>query len=174
MDAAVQHWTEAEKANISASLANMLASPLFAGSPRQQRFLIYLVTHTLAGEADRLKGYTIALEVFDRKDDFDPSLDAIVRVEATRLRNKLREYYDTLGKSDAVILRTAYPLVMPPNSSDFSVDRPKERTFRVCVLANTSKGKFVTFDGIRRIRPMATRITCKIARTALYLVSMLS
>ena len=107
MDAAVQHWTEAEKATISASLANMLASPLFAGSPRQQRFLIYLVTHTLAGEADRLKGYTIALEVFDRKDDFDPSLDAIVRVEATRLRNKLREYYDTLGKSDAV--RIGFP-----------------------------------------------------------------
>ncbi len=102
MDAAVQNWTDAEKANIRASLENMLASPLFAGSPRQQRFLIYLVTNTLAGEANRLKGYTIALEVFDRKDDFDPSLDAIVRVEATRLRNKLREYYDTLGQSDAI------------------------------------------------------------------------
>ena len=102
MDAAVQHWTDAEKANIRTSLENMLASPLFAGSPRQQRFLDYLVTNTLAGEADRLKGYTIALEVFDRKDDFDPSLDAIVRVEATRLRNKLREYYDTLGKLDAI------------------------------------------------------------------------
>ena len=107
MGAVLQNWTDAEKANIHASLDNMLASPLFAGSPRQQRFLIYLVTHTLAGEADRLKGYTIALEVFDRKDDFDPSLDAIVRVEATRLRNKLREYYDTLGKSDAV--RIGFP-----------------------------------------------------------------
>ena len=102
MDAAVQNWTDAEKANIRASLENMLASPLFAGSPRQQRFLIYLVINTLAGAADRLKGYTIALEVFDRKDDFDPSLDAIVRVEATRLRNKLREYYDTLGKDEAI------------------------------------------------------------------------
>ena len=102
MDAAVQHWTDAEKANIRASLENMLASPLFAGSPRQQRFLDYLVSNTLTGDAERLKGYTIALEVFDRKDDFDPTLDAIVRVEATRLRNKLREYYDTLGKSDAV------------------------------------------------------------------------
>ena len=102
MDAELQNWTEAEKASIRASLVNVLASPLFAGSPRQQRFLIYLVTNTLAGNADRLKGYTIALEVFDRKDDFDPSLDAIVRVEATRLRNKLREYYDTLGQNDAV------------------------------------------------------------------------
>jgi TolB-like protein len=102
MYAVALHWSEGEKDRIRASLAAMLASPLFAGSPRQQRFLEYLVTNTLAGEADRLKGYTIALEVFDRKDDFDPSLDAIVRVEATRLRNKLREYYDTLGKDEAI------------------------------------------------------------------------
>ncbi len=97
-----QQWSQAEQDQIRASVASMLASLLFAGSPRQQRFLDYLVTNTLAGDADRLKGYTIALEVFDRKDDFDPSLDAIVRVEATRLRNKLREYYDTVGKQEAV------------------------------------------------------------------------
>ena len=102
MDAIDQQWADAEKDQVRASVASMLASPLFAGSPRQQRFLDYLVTNTLAGNADRLKGYTIALEVFDRKDDFDPSLDAIVRVEATRLRNKLREYYDTLGKLDDI------------------------------------------------------------------------
>ena len=102
MDSVLQNWTDAEKANIRASLENMLANALFAGSPRQQRFLDYLVTNTLAGAADRLKGYTIAQEVFDRKDDFDPSLDSIVRVEATRLRNKLREYYDTIGKQDNV------------------------------------------------------------------------
>ena len=97
-----QQWTESEKDQVRASVARMLASPLFAGSPRQQRFLDYLVTNTITGNADRLKGYTIAVEVFDRKDDFDPSLDAIVRVEATRLRNKLREYYDTSGKQDVV------------------------------------------------------------------------
>ena len=102
MEADLQNWTDVEKSSIHASLESMLASPLFVSSPRQQRFLDYLVTHTLAGNADRLKGYTIALEVFDRKDDFDPSLDAIVRVEATRLRNKLREYYDTIGKQDDV------------------------------------------------------------------------
>lgn len=80
----------------------MLASALFAGSPRQQRFFDYLVSNTLAGDADRLKGYTIAVEVFDRESTFYPSLDAIVRVEAMRLRNKLREYYYTLGKQDEV------------------------------------------------------------------------
>ena len=98
----MQSWGETEKEKIRTSVANMLASSLFAGSPRQQRFLNYLVTNTLNGDASRLKGYTIALEVFDRKGDFDPSLDAIVRVEATRLRNKLREYYDEQGKANEV------------------------------------------------------------------------
>ena len=132
MDAAVQNWTDAEKDNIRASLENMLASALFAGSPRQQRFLIYLVTNTLAGVADRLKGYTIALEVFDRKDDFDPSLDAIVRVEATRLRNKLREYYDTLGKEDAIRIdfpKGGYVLAISLQSTSVierrAADKPK-------------------------------------------------
>ena len=102
MDAALEKWSAEEKDRIRTSIATMLASPLFSGSPRQVRFLDYLLMHTLAGEADRLKGYTIAVDVFDKKDDFDPNLDAIVRVEATRLRNKLREYYDTLGMQDNV------------------------------------------------------------------------
>lgn len=100
----MQGWGEAEKEKIRASVANVLASSLFSGSPRQQRFLDYLVTNTLNGEANRLKGYTIAIDVFDRKQDFDPSIDAIVRVEATRLRNKLREYYDDLGRNDEFII----------------------------------------------------------------------
>lgn len=99
----MQQWGQAEQEKIRAGMANMLASSLFAGSPRQQRFLDYLVTNTLNGDAVRLKGYTIAVEVFDRADNFDPSLDAIVRVEATRLRNKLREYYDELGRNDEFV-----------------------------------------------------------------------
>ena len=102
MDTVEKQFTNVKQDQIRISVNIMLASPLFAGSPRQQRFLNYLVSHTLAGNAERLKGYTIALEVFDRSTEFDPSLDAIVRVEATRLRNKLREYYETLGKDDSV------------------------------------------------------------------------
>lgn len=135
----MQQWGEAEQEKIRACVAKMLASSLFAGSPRQVRFLDYLVTHTLNGDASRLKGYTIALEVFDRTDDFDPSLDAIVRVEATRLRNKLREYYDDLGRADEFVIelpKGSYSvlisrraliqpldrLITPQNESDFNVD----------------------------------------------------
>ncbi|MDZ4141857.1 MAG: hypothetical protein U1C48_07615 [Methylotenera sp.] len=140
MDTVVQQWMDVEQNQIRASIDAMLASPLFAGSPRQRRFLDYLVINTLAGNADRLKGYTIAVEVFDRTSDFDPSLDAIVRVEATRLRNKLREYYDTLGKQDAVRInfpkggyvleitlqqsQSANPVLVPTNTPRLIEDRP--------------------------------------------------
>ena len=80
----------------------VLSSPYFSNSPRQQRFLNYLITHTLNNDSDSLKGYTIGVEVFDRDINFDPAVDSIVRVEATRIRNKLREYYEKEGIKDEI------------------------------------------------------------------------
>ena len=42
-----------------------------------------------------------ALPVFDRTSGYDPNIDAIVRVEARRLRAKLKAYYEEgLGVDD--------------------------------------------------------------------------
>src|SRR6202161_2238608 len=97
-----ENRTGAEIATARTCLDRILASPCFVQSDRQQRFLKFIVTETLAGRTDRLKGYTIAIEVFDRDVSFDPAVDAIVRVEAARLRAKLREYYDREGRTDPV------------------------------------------------------------------------
>jgi TolB-like protein len=94
--------TDAETGKALACLEKILASPPFAQSKRLQRFLAFIVGETLAGCTDRLKGYTIGVEVFDRDKSFDPTIDAIVRVEAARLRAKLREYYDAGGRDDPV------------------------------------------------------------------------
>lgn len=83
-------------------LSRILDCPIFVQAERQRRFLNYLTEETLAGNGSRLKGYSIGAAVFDRKDDFDPRIDSIVRVEATRLRSKLREYYDAPGCRDGV------------------------------------------------------------------------
>lgn len=56
---------------------------------------------------ERLKGYTIGIDVFDRAQDFDPQLDSIVRVEAGRLRRLLDQYYVEVGRSDPI--RIAVP-----------------------------------------------------------------
>lgn len=87
---------------VRAQLDRILKSVPFQRSQRRQRFLEYLVNETLAGRGDRLKGYSIAVEVFDRPASFDSNADPTVRIEAARLRDRLREYYEADGLGDPV------------------------------------------------------------------------
>jgi len=98
----LDRWSEADQAAIREQLSRILKSGPFMPSRRRQRFLEYLVTETLAGRGARLKGYNIAREVFGRPETFDPVIDPIVRIEAGRLREKLREYYENGGHVDPV------------------------------------------------------------------------
>jgi TolB-like protein/Tfp pilus assembly protein PilF len=86
------------------ALSLVLASEIFARSNRLSRFLRFVVEQTLDGHEDSLKEYTIGTEAYGRKIDFDPGQDTIVRTEARRLRSKLKEYYETEGKSDDVVI----------------------------------------------------------------------
>ena len=89
---------------IRAALERMAASEAFRGSPQLVAFLRYVVEATLRGAADRIKGYTIAVEALGRADNFDPQADPIVRVEAMRLRRALARYYENGGKHDPVVI----------------------------------------------------------------------
>ena len=82
----------------------MLASRCFEQAARSSSFLRFVVEQTLTGQGDRLKGYTIAVEVFERPADFDAQTDPLVRVEAGRLRRRLIEYYADEGRDDPVRL----------------------------------------------------------------------
>ena len=95
-------WSESDQKAIREQLVRILNSGPFHQSPRRQRFLEYIVNETLAGRGERLKAYNVALEVFDRPETFDPVTDPLVRIEAARLREKLREYYGTDGQSDPI------------------------------------------------------------------------
>ena len=86
-------------------LARVVNSPGFVASARLCRFLTHIVNRTIEGDPDSLKEFSIAMEVFDRTNDYDPNIDAIVRVEARRLRSKLKAYYeDGPGRSDPVLI----------------------------------------------------------------------
>ena len=95
-------WSESDQKAVREQLVRILNSGPFLQSGRRQRFLEYLVNETLAGRGERLKGYNIALEVFDRPETFDSTVDPIVRMEASRLRDRLREYYETAGQNDPI------------------------------------------------------------------------
>ena len=94
---------EPEAAAVRAELERVVASRCFQLAGRAKDFLTYVVEETLAGRADRLKGYTIGVEVFGRPAaDFDAQNDPLVRVEAGRLRRRLIEYYADEGRGDPV------------------------------------------------------------------------
>jgi len=103
---------------VRVNLEKAIASSPFATADRLRRFLRYIVEKSLAGEADVLKEYPIGVEVYGRKPDFDPRVDAIVRVEASRLRGKLREYYEAAGRDDPIRIElpkgTYAPLFIQP------------------------------------------------------------
>jgi adenylate cyclase len=85
-------------------LEKILAHSLFARSERMGRFLRLVVERTLAGRAGELKEYLIGVEAFDRKQSYDPRMDPIVRVEARRLRSKLKAYYEGDGRENPVLI----------------------------------------------------------------------
>jgi hypothetical protein len=87
---------------VRAQMERVLSTDGFSRSPRMSGFVRFVVSETLAGNAGRLKEYAIAVEVFGRDDSFDPNTNAVVRVEASRLRRRLQEYFLDPGRDDPV------------------------------------------------------------------------
>jgi Tol biopolymer transport system component len=86
-------------------LERILESPGFVRNERMSRFLRFLAEQHLDGHGDQLKESVIAVEVFGRQPDHDPSQDSIVRTEAGRLRGRLAEYYVGEGKDDPIVIQ---------------------------------------------------------------------
>ena len=82
--------------------ARVLASREFASAPRMSAFLCFVVEAVLDGKADEIKESLIAVEVYGRPADYNPQIDATVRVEAGRLRARLSKWYGSEGGSEAV------------------------------------------------------------------------
>lgn len=84
------------------ALARVLASETFAEVLRLKKFLDYSVRETIDGRGDRLKGFVVACEVFEKDDPSDAQTTTVVRVEAGRLRRRLKDYYENEGKFDPI------------------------------------------------------------------------
>jgi hypothetical protein len=76
-----------------AELQTLLGSKEFTRAPMLALLLTYLCERLFAGEANKIKEYSVGVEVFKRGASFDQDSDSIVRVEANRLRKRLAEYY---------------------------------------------------------------------------------
>ena len=85
-------------------IQRLIQSDLFRFSELQRRLLVYLAEKSLRGEADQLKEYTIAVDALAKPESYDPRRDSAVRLQTGKLRQKIREYYVTVGQADPVLV----------------------------------------------------------------------
>lgn len=85
--------TSDEASKVFEWLERARSETLLKGGQRRYDLLGYLVREELEGRGENLKAYAIALDVLGRKEDFDPAVDSIVRVEVARLRDALELHY---------------------------------------------------------------------------------
>lgn len=85
-------------------LRKIVASTLFVNAERMRRFLEFIVEHTLSSPNEPLKEVIVGVEIYASNGDFDPRISSVVRVDAARLRTKLREYYGEEGAADPLMI----------------------------------------------------------------------
>ncbi len=95
---------EDRKLEIQKQLDRILSSAAFSGSERHRRFLGFVVNQALKGDTDKLNEFVLGFEVFNKNESFDPRIDSIVRVEARRLRDRLKKYYEDEGRNDPIVI----------------------------------------------------------------------
>src|SRR4051812_46016910 len=93
-----------EREAIREQLERVLSSALFRRAERSSALLKFVVEQTVEGRSERLKEYTLGAEALGRGETFDPRTDPAVRAEASRLRARLEQYYDTAGRADPVVI----------------------------------------------------------------------
>jgi hypothetical protein len=90
-----------EKEELVERVAN---SATFSKSRRLREFLLYVADCTIHEHPEGAREQQIAVNVFNRKPDYNPGQDNIVRVEARSLRKRLEIYFATEGKEEPLII----------------------------------------------------------------------
>jgi serine/threonine-protein kinase len=108
---------------VRSELEKLLGSETFAQSESLKRFLRYVVEAKLEGREGELKEQVLGADVFERGDAYDPRIDPIVRVQATRLRSKLRDYYLKEGAQAEIVIGLPKGSYVPSFARSLSGER---------------------------------------------------
>jgi hypothetical protein len=82
----------------------IVASPSFIRSPRLCSLLMHLCELALTGRSDEINEQSIGEALFERARNYDPSIDGIVRSHASRLRQRLEQYFSEEGAGETTLL----------------------------------------------------------------------
>ncbi len=140
------------KKEIQDELDRILSSDMFSRSSVLSNFLKFIVEETLEGNTEGLKEYTIAVSALGKPDDFNPQIDAIVRIHAGRLRRLLNEYYMGIGITDTikieVVKGTYVPMFRPHliNKTKEIVKEESEKNTNTKTTTKTDDNNSVVFS----------------------------
>jgi hypothetical protein len=105
-----------------AQVERIFQSRAFRTSDVLRHLLSYLVDASLAGTAEDLKEYTVAVDALGKPASYDPRQESAVRMQVARLRQKLAEYYRTEGADDPVVVdlpKGGFRVVFEPRKPAF-------------------------------------------------------
>jgi hypothetical protein len=97
VDAATPPYDEQE---LELHVQRVAQSAQFMRAETLKKLLLYLWVH----RNEEISEYAVATEALGRRADFDPKTDASVRVQISRLRRKLKDFYETEGVGGAHLL----------------------------------------------------------------------
>lgn len=133
-------------------LTRLLVDSEFHCSDRNKRFLQFVSEKLFDGQEATVKAYTIAVDVFGRSADFDPAVDPIVRIEATRLRSSLTRYYELNGDRTAVRINLPAGRYIPEFVSTGAPSHPELQGPKPAARGPTS-GSLGRDFALRRLYP---------------------
>ena len=80
-------------------IERVVASPSFAKSERLCQFLTFICELSLRGKEEEINEVNIGIRLFGRA-NYDPAVDGIVRSHASRLRQRLDQYFSQEGSDE--------------------------------------------------------------------------
>lgn len=105
-------------------LERILSDPRFHATARAKRMLRYIAERCFEGESNGVKAYAIAIDVLGRPERFDTNADPIVRIEMSRLRNALSNYYEAYGNELDVVVHLPVGRYLAVFTSSVAISRP--------------------------------------------------
>ncbi|MCL4783321.1 MAG: hypothetical protein KJZ70_09830 [Bryobacterales bacterium] len=111
---------EEKRALLEEELARLLGSENFRNTESLRRLLAYLAKAHMEGRGRELKEYSIGRDVMGKPEDYDPRIDSSVRVQVSKLRQRLEQYYATEGR------QSVYQIRLPKGNYEIALEASPE------------------------------------------------
>jgi hypothetical protein len=144
-----------------AQVERIFQSKTFRSSDVLRHLLSYLVDASLAGTADELKEYTVAVDALGKPSSYDPRQESAVRMQVGRLRQKLVEYYRTEGIDDPIIVDL-------PKGGFRVLFEPRKTPFEELPIAETIAEELPPSGWRRREMVLAVALVAALVSTAFF------